>query len=91
MSKATPKAGLTLLSKSDDDKLQFLHSPSGAADFSLKHKLNKKFTMGVGFSVGSGGLQHNWMRFHAIHAESQPWCMRRTTPCARSGRSLASC
>lgn len=47
---ATPKAGITLLSK-EDAGLKFVHSPSTAADFSVKHKLGKKVTLGVGFSV----------------------------------------
>lgn len=48
--KTTPRAGLTLLSR-EDDKLKFFHSPSGAADFALKHKLNKQVSLGLGFTV----------------------------------------
>lgn len=50
MSKATPKAGLTLLSK-DGDRLKFVHSPSASGDVSLKHKLGNKLTLGLGFTV----------------------------------------
>ena len=50
MSKATPKAGITLLSK-EDSGLKWVHSPSAAGDISLKHKLGSKLTLGVGFSV----------------------------------------
>lgn len=50
--KTTPKAGITLLSR-EDDKLKFFHSPSGAADFALKHKLNKQLSLGLGFTVRS--------------------------------------
>jgi len=48
-SKATPKASVTLVSK-DDAGWKFAHSPSGLADFSVKQKLGKKFTFGVGFT-----------------------------------------
>jgi hypothetical protein len=48
--KATPKASITLLEKSGDG-WKFAKSPSAAGDFSLKHKLGKKLTMGVGFTV----------------------------------------
>jgi hypothetical protein len=48
--KATPKASITLLEKADDG-WKFAKSPSAAGDFSLKHKLGKKLTMGVGFTV----------------------------------------
>lgn len=48
--KATPKAEITLVSKGDDG-WKFAHSPSGLADFSVKQKLGKKFTFGVGFTV----------------------------------------
>lgn len=47
--KATPKAEITLLSKGDEG-WKFAHSPSGLADFSVKQKLGKKFTFGVGFT-----------------------------------------
>uniref|UniRef100_A0A383W275 Uncharacterized protein n=2 Tax=Tetradesmus obliquus TaxID=3088 RepID=A0A383W275_TETOB len=47
--KATPKASITLLEKADDG-WKFARSPSAAGDFSLKHKLGKKLTMGVGFT-----------------------------------------
>jgi hypothetical protein len=50
--KTTPKAGITLLSR-EDDKLKFFHSPSGAADFALKHKFNKQLSLGLGFTVRS--------------------------------------
>jgi hypothetical protein len=50
--KATPKAEITLLSKGDEG-WKFAHSPSGLADFSVKQKLGKKFTFGVGFTVGA--------------------------------------
>jgi hypothetical protein len=53
--KATPKAEITLLSKGDDG-WKFAHSPSGVADFSVKQKLGKKFTFGVGFTVSCGPL-----------------------------------
>ena len=49
-SKATPKAGITLLSK-EDDRLKFVHSPTASGDLALKHKLGNKLTLGVGFSV----------------------------------------
>jgi hypothetical protein len=48
--KATPKGEITLVSKGDDG-WKFAHSPSGLADFSVKQKLGKKFTFGVGFTV----------------------------------------
>jgi hypothetical protein len=48
--KTTPRAGITLLSR-EDDKLKFFHSPTGAADFALKHKLNKTVSLGLGFTV----------------------------------------
>jgi hypothetical protein len=48
--KTTPRAGITLLSR-EDDKLKFFHSPTSAADFSLKHKLNKQLAIGLGFTV----------------------------------------
>ncbi len=49
--KASPKAGITLLSKHEDG-LKFLHSPSGTADFDLKHHLlDKDVTLGLGFTV----------------------------------------
>lgn len=51
MSKATPKAGITLLSKADEGGLKFLHSPSASGDVALKHKVGSKLTLGVGFSV----------------------------------------
>jgi hypothetical protein len=51
--KATPKAGITLLSK-EDDRLKFVHSPTASGDVSLKHKLGNKLTLGVGFSVSGG-------------------------------------
>ena len=47
--KATPKAGITLFS--NDGGVKFVHSPTGAADFSLKHPFGKRLTMGVGFTV----------------------------------------
>lgn len=50
--KATPKASITLLEKADDG-WKFARSPSAAGDFSLKHKLGKKLTMGVGFTVSN--------------------------------------
>mgnify|MGYP001807528618 CR=1 FL=1 len=53
--KATPKGEITLLSKGDDG-WKFAHSPSGVADFSVKQKLGKKFTFGVGFTVSCGPL-----------------------------------
>ncbi|GBG00260.1 hypothetical protein Rsub_12904 [Raphidocelis subcapitata] len=49
MSKATPKAGLTLFSR-EDDKLKFVHSPSASGDVAIKHKLGNKLTLGLGFS-----------------------------------------
>ncbi|KAI8469571.1 MAG: hypothetical protein J3K34DRAFT_423236 [Monoraphidium minutum] len=49
MSKATPKAGITLLSK-EGEGLKWVHSPSASGDIALKHKLGSKLTMGVGFS-----------------------------------------
>jgi hypothetical protein len=48
--KATPKGEITLLSKGDEG-WKFAHSPSGVADFSIKQKLGKKVTFGVGFTV----------------------------------------
>lgn len=48
--KSTPKAGITLLSH-DSGSNKYLHSPSGSADFTVKQKLGKKFTLGVGFTV----------------------------------------
>ncbi len=52
MSKATPKAGITLVSKNKDTgSLQWLHGPSASGDFNLKHKLGSNLTLGVGFSV----------------------------------------
>jgi hypothetical protein len=48
--KATPKAEVTLISKGDDG-WKFAHSPSALGDFSVKQKLGKKFTFGVGFTV----------------------------------------
>ena len=59
MSKATPKAGITLFSR-EGDKLRFAHSPSASGDVSLKHKLGNKLTLGLGFTVRS------WHRFPAI-------------------------
>jgi hypothetical protein len=50
MSKATPKAGITLFSK-EGDALKFVHSPTASGDVSLKHKFSNKVTLGVGFSV----------------------------------------
>lgn len=47
--KATPKAEVTLISKGDDG-WKFAHSPSALGDFSVKQKLGKKFTFGVGFT-----------------------------------------
>jgi hypothetical protein len=49
-SKATPKAGLTLVSHDNGD-LKFLHSSSASADFDLKHKFHKRLTLGAGFTV----------------------------------------
>lgn len=49
MSKATPKAGITLVSR-EGDQLKFVHSPSASGDVALKHKLGSKLTLGVGFS-----------------------------------------
>ena len=50
MSRATPKAALTLFSRENGD-LKFVHSPSAAGDVSLKHKFGNKLTLGVGFTV----------------------------------------
>lgn len=50
MSKATPKAGITLFSR-DDGKLKFAHSPSASGDVAIKHKLGQKLTLGLGFTV----------------------------------------
>eukprot|EP00879_Flechtneria_rotunda_P000684 GHRR01000801.1.p1 GENE.GHRR01000801.1~~GHRR01000801.1.p1 ORF type:complete len:224 (+),score=75.87 GHRR01000801.1:2107-2778(+) len=50
--KATPKASITLLEKADD-KWKFAHSPSGAADFSVKQKVGKQVTLGIGFTDGT--------------------------------------
>jgi len=47
--KSTPKAGITLLSK-EGDSLKYFHGQEAAADFSLKQKLGKKVTLGVGFT-----------------------------------------
>eukprot|EP00882_Tetradesmus_deserticola_P001783 GHRQ01001915.1.p1 GENE.GHRQ01001915.1~~GHRQ01001915.1.p1 ORF type:complete len:223 (+),score=125.11 GHRQ01001915.1:145-813(+) len=47
--KATPKASITLVEKADDG-WKFARSPSAAGDFSLKHNLGKKLTLGVGFT-----------------------------------------
>lgn len=48
-SKATPKASVTLLSK-DESGWKFAQSPSASGDVSVKHKLGKKVTFGVGFT-----------------------------------------
>jgi hypothetical protein len=48
--KSTPKAGITLLSK-EGDSLKYFHGQNAAADFSVKQKLGKKVTLGVGFTV----------------------------------------
>lgn len=53
-SKATPKAEITLVSK-DDAGWKFAHSPSGMGNFSVKQKLGKKVTLGVGFTVSTSG------------------------------------
>lgn len=52
MSKATPKAGITLFSK-EGDKLKWAHSASAGGDVALKHKLGNKLTLGLGFTVSS--------------------------------------
>lgn len=62
--KATPKGEITLVSKGDEG-WKFAHSPSGLADFSIKQKLGKKFTFGVGFTVsvcGHDGAAGSGMR-----------------------------
>ena len=63
--KTTPKAGITLLSR-EDDKLKFFHSPSGAADFALKHKFNKQLSLGLGFIPAQAGAWSVVGGFHAI-------------------------
>jgi hypothetical protein len=49
--KATPKGEITLVSRDDAGAWKFAHSPSGMGNFSLKQKLGKKVTLGVGFTV----------------------------------------
>eukprot|EP00877_Chromochloris_zofingiensis_P006451 jgi/Chrzof1/2059/Cz11g01120.t1 len=62
--KATPKCGVTLFSyDKSTNSPQFVHSPSGSADFDLKHKLGKRVTLGVGFTVRDDvtlNLAHNF-------------------------------
>jgi hypothetical protein len=48
--KTTPRAGITLLSH-EGDNLKFFHSPTCGADCAVKHKINKSFSLGLGFTV----------------------------------------
>lgn len=49
MSKATPKAGITLFSK-DGEEFKFVHTPTASGDVALKHKIGNRLTLGAGFS-----------------------------------------
>jgi hypothetical protein len=68
MSKATPKGSITLVSK-DAGGLRYVHSPSGCADVALKHKLGKKVTFGIGFTVST--MWSLWLKFADVPRQQE--------------------